>query len=288
MVQGISQEAIESEAFGMQESIQLASASSSDIFIVQHIEQTAGLDNIMYTAVVDHDDPVFVEGNIPIDVQDLLDVLEDNFYDLPVVPCKISFPRITIKSSSDQRSELPERPQFLNDSKFYNYIVVLVEGQWDFGDDPESYRTLLAEDGARHVIVPGYYLGRKIDAEADGFPGYDAAGDNHNDSDDEDGVAFLSPLVRGAVANVNVTASAPGVLNAWLDFDIDGEWNDTEEEVISNRELSAGDNYLSFEIPESATAGKTYLRFRYSSGEGLRPYGAALDGEVEDYCIDIR
>ena len=285
VVQGISQEVVESEALGMQESVQLAGTSSGDIFIVQHIEQTAGLDDVRYTAVIDHDDQIFVEGNVPVDVRQLLVDLLDSFDDISVVPCRISFPNLDLHD--DGQEGIPEKPQFLNEATPYNYILLLVEGQWDFGDDPDQYHTLLKENGARHLIVPGYHLGANIDAEPDGFPGDDAAGDNHNGSDDEDGVAFLQPIQRGARTLLNVTASAPGSLNAWLDSNCDGDWSDAGEMVISNQWLSAGDNYISLDVPENATAGRAYMRFRFSSSGGLLPYGAALDGEVEDYLIDI-
>ena len=41
--------------------------------------------------------------------------------------------------------------------------------QFDFGDAPESYTTLLGDDGARHMIfgISNLLLGSAIDAEED-------------------------------------------------------------------------------------------------------------------------
>lgn len=43
------------------------------------------------------------------------------------------------------------------------------DGAFDFGGAPDKpYPTLLANNGARHVIVPPVYLGFNIDSEGDG------------------------------------------------------------------------------------------------------------------------
>jgi hypothetical protein len=104
--------------------------------------------------------------------------------------------------------------------------------------------------------------------------------------DDEDGVTF-SPLVRGATASVQVRASAPGVLSAWIDFNADGDWNDPGEKIISDRQLTAGLNTIFFNVPAGAELGATFSRFRFSEQLGLGPTGPALVGEVEDYLVTI-
>ena len=84
--------------------------------------------------------------------------------------------------------------------------------QLDFGDAPDTYQTLLANDGARHTVVPGVCLGRTVDAETDGQPGPAANGDDL----DEDGVVFTSSLSPGEPVTVEVTASVQGYLSAWV------------------------------------------------------------------------
>ncbi len=157
----------------------------------------------------------------------------------------------------------------------------------DFGDAPDSYHTLLATNGARHEIVDGVHLGLLIDAEPDGIPTPRADGDDKNNIADEDGVVFITNLSQGSAATVQVNASVAGKLNAWIDFNGDGDWADANEQIFKNEGLAAGLNALTFYVPSNAAAGSTYSRFRFNIMGGLSFEGRANDGEVEDYLIDI-
>ncbi len=158
----------------------------------------------------------------------------------------------------------------------------------DFGDAPDpTYETLTASDGARHTIDPDVYLGNRVDAETDGQPDVTATGDDNDGADDEDGVLFVSSLVQGEMATVEVTASITGALNAWIDFNADGDWNDRGEQVAIDATLSAGANRVLFVVPNDAVAGQTLSRWRFSTTRGLDVTGAAADGEVEDHRVRI-
>jgi len=162
----------------------------------------------------------------------------------------------------------------------------------DFGDAPDTaaaagYPTFLANNGARHLIVPRLYLGSLIDAEVDGQPDATATGDDLAMTDDEDGVTFASLLQPGHGAQVEVIASAPGFLNAWLDFNRDGDWSDPGEQVYIDTPLTAGTNSLALVVPAGSSTGLTFARFRFSTAKGLDYDGWAPDGEVEDYPIRI-
>jgi hypothetical protein len=91
----------------------------------------------------------------------------------------------------------------------------------DFGDAPDQpYPTLLANDGARHVVVPGIYLGggdRRGGRMAQ--PDATATGDVLANLKDEDGVDVPERLGAGQVATVQVVASVSGIVSAWVDFD---------------------------------------------------------------------
>jgi len=151
----------------------------------------------------------------------------------------------------------------------------------DFGDAPEPYATLLAANGARHIIVPGLFLGAGVTDEGNGQPSSSAAADLL-----DDGVVFTNALRPGAVGNVTVTASTAGRLDAWIDFNGDGDWSDAGEQIFTNQALVAGANALSFNV-SSAAVTTTYARFRLSSTGNLAPTGLANDGEVEDYQVEI-
>jgi hypothetical protein len=156
----------------------------------------------------------------------------------------------------------------------------------DFGDAPAVYRTLSAQGGAAHTVLPGAHLGRLVDTDTDGQPDLAALADDANGgADDEDGVTFLTPLTPGGVAGVKVEASVPGRLDAFVDFNHDGAWGG--EQVFASLPLAAGDNTLEFSVPASAAGGRTYARFRFSRAGGLGPAGTAPDGEVEDYVVHV-
>jgi len=161
----------------------------------------------------------------------------------------------------------------------------------DFGDVPDApYPTLLASDGARHPIVPEVYLGQLIDAEADGQPSADALGDDNSPAalgDDEDGVVFTAPIFQGQAATMKVTASVPGFLNAWADWNNDGDWDDYVEQIFTDQPLNAGVNVLTVVVPSNAYVGTIYSRFRFNTTGDLSYTGLADDGEVEDYRLFI-
>jgi hypothetical protein len=162
--------------------------------------------------------------------------------------------------------------------------------EWDFGDAPDpTYETLFASNGARHVLDPAVFIGNLIDPDPDGQPTTDADGDDVLDGiDDEDGVIFLTPLRPGDDPQIDVFASVPGYLNAWIDMDVDGTWSQADEHVIMDEFLNPGQNTITFLLP--TTGGNeftTYMRFRFSRVQGLTWFGPAPNGEVEDYEVFV-
>jgi autotransporter-associated beta strand protein len=153
----------------------------------------------------------------------------------------------------------------------------------DFGDAPAPYPVLLANNGARHLIVAGFHLGTSVDREADGQPSATANGDGT----DENGVVGASAFIRGQTASADVMASAAGRLDAWIDWNADGDWADAGEKVANNAPLNAGVNTLPVPVPVGAAEGPVFVRLRFSSAGGLSFDGQAADGEVEDYVILI-
>ncbi|OHB79998.1 MAG: hypothetical protein A2Z25_04590 [Planctomycetes bacterium RBG_16_55_9] len=159
--------------------------------------------------------------------------------------------------------------------------------EYDYGDAPyPPYPTLKAQNGASHVIDNRVYLGARVDAEADGQPNATATGDDNN-LDDEDGATFTTLLVPGDNATVDVAASTFGILNAWIDFNGDGDWADADEHVFIDQALFTGNNSLPFTVPNNAVPGNTFCRFRFSSAAGLNYTGEAFNGEVEDHAVRI-
>jgi hypothetical protein len=172
------------------------------------------------------------------------------------------------------------------DGEVEDYQIAIQE--IDFGDAPDpSYPTLLASAGAAHLIGSGLYLGSSVDSELDGQPTSTADGDDINGTDDEDGITFTSPIGGGFEAFLDVVASGSGLLNAWVDFNADGDWDDAGEHVFDDQTLGAGINDVHFPVPAGAIAGDTFARFRIDTLGGLSYTGLASDGEVEDHLIEI-
>lgn len=157
----------------------------------------------------------------------------------------------------------------------------------DYGDAPAPYPTTLADNGARHQVVGDFFLGTGVDVDFDGQVSINADGDDNDGFDDEDGVQLVDPFVGGFGGSVRVTASAAGFLDAWVDFNQDGDWNDAGEQIFNRQAIGSGPTLLPVDVPGSAFSGQTVARYRFSSAGGLGPFGAAVDGEVEDYLISV-
>ncbi|HAK77507.1 MAG TPA: hypothetical protein DCM71_11495, partial [Runella sp.] len=161
----------------------------------------------------------------------------------------------------------------------------------DWGDAPttaqsgfaSSYPTTLVDNGARHKLAPGgVFLGTTVSADLDGQPTSTASGDVTGD----DGVTLPSAFIINTTGSVTVTASAVSKLDAWIDFNRDGDWDDANEKVANGVSLVVGSNTVPINVP-AASLGTSYARFRVSTSGGLSPTGEATDGEVEDYQVTI-
>lgn len=178
-------------------------------------------------------------------------------------------------------------------------VDVGVNPKLDFGDAPtadqsgfvSSYPTLLANNGARHQIG-GPSLGDVPDHESDGQPSaaIGISGDNTPNGFDEYGVRVQPLLQAGEVGlvSVNLQNAATAKVDAWIDWNHDGDWNDAGEHLFNNHAIVAGDNVLTFAVPSAALGGQTYSRFRVSTAGSLAPSGFAADGEVEDHAVQVK
>lgn len=166
-------------------------------------------------------------------------------------------------------------------------ITVTDVDEFDFGDAPASYGTTDLNNGARHIVgVAPLSLGASVDIDLDGQPTALANGDDASGIDDEDGVVISSTLVPRVGARIIVTASAAGKLDAWIDYNRNGVFDEAEQ-IATSLDVAEGENELAILVPESAVAGTSYARFRFSSEGDLSPTGLAQDGEVEDYKVQI-
>ncbi|WP_145348533.1 tandem-95 repeat protein [Rosistilla ulvae] len=117
-------------------------------------------------------------------------------------------------------------------------------------------------------------------------------------ADDEDGITFGSAELPTTVLQVGqstvltVDVTGEGLLDGWIDFNRDGDWDDPGERIFEHVAISG---QTSFQITVPATTAilntpegvTTMARFRLSTDGVSGPTGLALDGEVEDYEVRI-
>ena len=70
-------------------------------------------------------------------------------------------------------------------------------------------------------------------------------------------------VLPGSTVTITVVASVNGYLDAWMDFNIDGDWADPGEHIFTGQALTAGSNTLTFNVPPNASMGQSYSRFRF-------------------------
>ena len=155
----------------------------------------------------------------------------------------------------------------------------------DFGDAPASY------GNPRHDILAGFRMGATITAESGPYNNATATADAG-----DDGVT-IAALRQTKTATATITvAGAAGRLQAWFDWNRDGDFLDTGEQVARNvgdnlagdTNATAGTIGLSFVVPAGAVIGQTFARFRWSTQSDLDPSVlVGHDGEVEDYVVTI-
>lgn len=154
----------------------------------------------------------------------------------------------------------------------------------DFGDAPPSYGS------ADHVMDGRRYLGGEPDGEASPQYSDEANGDDLSGRDDEDGVT-IPELRQGTKATIRyqvVTPYSTVYLNAWIDWNGDGDFSDNDERIASNVGRTFPGTYnLDITVPANAIGSRpTFARFRLGPRINT-PTGTASSGEVEDYMIKI-
>jgi microcystin-dependent protein len=170
---------------------------------------------------------------------------------------------------------------------------------FDWGDAPTPYATLLTDNGPAHALTSTLYMGASIpDAEIDGQPSTGANGDDTIGSDDEDGVvnpSGLLDLIEGFVPQIDVSVTnntgVAATLYGWIDYNGDGVFDNATERasIAVPTGTSAGVMTLTFPVIPDGAASTSYARFRLSTDPvAADSTGGAGSGEVEDYPVAIK
>ncbi len=173
------------------------------------------------------------------------------------------------------------------------FTIVMPEVVFDFGDAPgANAQTLQVGNAARNAILPPdssqVFLGTSPDSENDGQPNANASGDDGAGRDDEDGVTIGGIFnSRVPATNVTVTASGTGIVDAWIDWNRDGDFTDVGEQVITNQPVFAGATTFVVQTPAAVSVGGSFIRVRLSALGNLLSGGVGIGGEVEDHPVEI-
>ncbi|UFH52151.1 GEVED domain-containing protein [Spirosoma sp. KNUC1025] len=197
-----------------------------------------------------------------------------------------TFARVRVANNS---AEVASPTGFANTGEVEDYRMQLKD-EYDFGDAPASYGTLLAANGARHLINNNQVLLGPLDcsADADGQPSVLADADAG-----ETAVSFPYRLTTAKTAysvrvNVLNTSGANAMLSGWIDFNRNGIFESSER---AQSVIAADDRnlILSWSGLSGLTEGRTYARFRVATtaAEVANPTGLANDGSVDDYSLMI-
>jgi hypothetical protein len=167
----------------------------------------------------------------------------------------------------------------------------------DFGDNPASYKSLLADEGPSHAITSSLKMGNTNTTEADGSPSATAGSDSG-----DDGVFDLKEIPNsGATSQVipnyeleTVFVNTTGLdahFVAWIDWNNNGQFEASEGKTLTKSSSNAAgtikfiweNETLSGEIGK----GYTFARIRVTTDLiGVNDVGGGFkDGEVEDYKI---
>lgn len=170
-----------------------------------------------------------------------------------------------------------------------NASFLLESDNADVGDAPISY------GNPTHTIT-GIRMGATVDADSGLLNNATATGDDANNTDDEDGVTLspLLPIGETTIVPVSIQ-SAGGVLNAWFDWNADGDFNDAGEQMVSDQAVAVGTVSLNIAVPAGAVIGPTFARFRVCTSSAATapldncnaPVSTVQSGEVEDYQFQV-
>ena len=167
---------------------------------------------------------------------------------------------------------------------------VHLKDEYDFGDAPKSYGTMMKDNGPCHLINDNQMVLGSLDcsAEDDGKFSELADGDAG-----EMAVGFPYRLTTAKTTfrvNVNVlnSSGADAMLSGWIDFNRNGlfDANERAQAVVASDTRNL---VLSWSGLSGLTEGRTYARFRVAckAGEVASPTGIARSGAVEDYTLMI-
>jgi uncharacterized repeat protein (TIGR01451 family) len=168
----------------------------------------------------------------------------------------------------------------------------------DYGDAPNSYGS------AGHKLSANIGMGfGEIADNENAHQASNQANSDDNDTgagnfDDENAVTLNGQDLNGQILqaetskNLTVKTFGAGYLSGWIDWNRDGDFNDSDEQFLDDFHItttSIGSNTIPINIPAHIRNGDSFIRFRYTTVQGIAASGySTKPGEVEDYHIVLQ
>ncbi len=224
-------------------------------------------------------------------------VIFDSGTGMPAVPASIPVDSLLVNNLNNPTSPKDYTIRVYDNNNCYTDVTVTLQPTTCF-DYPDYTDTCPA--APCHAVSEDIYLGTGV--SIDGSPN-----SNSNASTDIDDGLNLFPsltIVPGGSFNLPVNmynaTGSDAYLNVWIDWNGDGDFNDTDELVTTATYPTATQagtysDIIEVIVPVSATQNQPIaMRWRYTTDGSLNgnsPCGTgtcAIDGEVEDYIINVQ
>jgi GEVED domain len=94
--------------------------------------------------------------------------------------------------------------------------------------------------------------------------------------------------IRLPLSVLNITGNI-AYLEAWIDWNGDGDFADAGEQVANLNDAVAFPTMLTINVPANAQSNQPLgFRIRLSNTTNMTPYGLVNSGEVEDYLVTVK
>ncbi|MFD2515768.1 M4 family metallopeptidase [Pontibacter locisalis] len=113
-----------------------------------------------------------------------------------------------------------------------------------------------------------------------------------NDGGYKDNTSLTGSTTRGGSSTIYISAGFSGTAyteywKVWIDFNQDGDFDDTGEQVVSGSSSSSGTLSATVNVPSTALLGKTRMRVSMKYNAAQTSCETFSYGEVEDYSVNI-
>lgn len=164
----------------------------------------------------------------------------------------------------------------LSDTNAYGYDTKVRDAYIHVNENPDYCH---ASGGGRGVYITGVEMGliSNTSTASDGYTDYNSQ---------------ISSLERSQAEDITITCDTAYSSNdygVWIDWNQDGDFEDTDENVVCSIDNGASSTVYSIAVPATAVLGLTRMRVRmkyYLSNCGS-PCSITSYGEVEDYSVKV-